>query len=96
MNDQNEVRQCLIVVRILILPTLFEEIVQFIPLLKLKNCFKLELDDLKMLRDDVSLSGAIELFNALCCSSPKVLAMLASLEVILQLYASIKSMQFSQ
>jgi hypothetical protein len=96
MNDQNEVRQCLVVVRTLVLPTLFEEIIKFIPLLKLKDCFKLELDDLKMLRDDVSLSGAIELFNALCCSSPKVLAMLASLEVILQLCVSVKRMQLSQ
>jgi hypothetical protein len=96
MNDQNEVRQCLVVVRTLVLPTLFEETIKFIPLLKLKDCFKLELDDLKMLRDDVSLSGTIELFNALCCSSPKVLAMLASLEVILQLCVSVRKMQLSQ
>jgi hypothetical protein len=95
MNDQNEVRQCLVVVRTLILPTLFEENIKFIPLLKLKNCFKLEFNDLKVLRDNVSLSGAIELFNALYCSSPKVLAMLASFEVILQLYVSVQRMQFS-
>jgi hypothetical protein len=49
MNDQDEVCQCLVVVRTLILPTLFEKIIKLIPLLKLKDCFKLELDNLKVL-----------------------------------------------
>jgi hypothetical protein len=37
------------VVWTLVLPALLEEVVKLIPLFKLENCFKLELDNLKVL-----------------------------------------------
>jgi hypothetical protein len=71
------------VVRAFILPTLFKEIIELVPPFKLKNRFKLELDNLKVLRDYISLCGAVKFLNALCRGSPKLLAMLASFKVML-------------
>jgi hypothetical protein len=52
-------------VRALVLPALFKEIVKLIPLLEFKYGFKFELDNLKVFRDDVCLSGATKLVNSL-------------------------------
>jgi hypothetical protein len=42
-------------VRTLVLPALVEKVVEFIPSLQLEHCFKLELDDLEVLRYDIRL-----------------------------------------
>jgi hypothetical protein len=83
LYDENEIGQCLVVIWALVLPALFEEIVELIPLFELQYCFKLQFDYLKVLRDDVCLSRTTELVDALCGSSSELLAMLASLEIVL-------------
>jgi hypothetical protein len=70
----------------LILPALIEEVVKLIPSLKLEYCFELELNDLKVLRYDIRLSGAAKLIDTFGGSSSKLLTMLTGLQVVLQLY----------
>jgi hypothetical protein len=43
MDDQNKVGQRLVMVRTLVLPALVEELIQFIPLLKLEYRLELQL-----------------------------------------------------
>lgn len=83
--DENEIGQRLVVIRALVLPALLKKIVELVPLFKLEYCFKLQFDDLKVLRDDVCLSRTTELVDALCGNSSELLTMLASLEIVLQL-----------
>lgn len=49
MNDEHKVCQRLVVVWALVLPTLFKEIVEVVPLLELEDSFELQLDDLEVL-----------------------------------------------
>lgn len=72
-------------IRTLVFPALVEKIVELIPLFEFENGFKLELDDLKVLCDDVRLSRAAELVNAFRSSAPKFLTVLTSFEIVLQL-----------
>jgi hypothetical protein len=74
-------------VRTLVLPALVEKVVEFIPSLQLEHCFKLELDDLEVLRYDIRLGWATELVDTFGCSSPELLAVFSSLEIVLQLYS---------
>lgn len=85
MDNQYEVRQGLVMVRALVLPTLVKEIIQFIPLLEFKYSFQLELDNLEVFRDNISLRRSSELVNAFCRGTPKFLAVSTNFGVILKL-----------
>jgi hypothetical protein len=85
VDDKNEICQRLVMVRTLVPPALIEKIVKLVPLLKLEDRFKLELDDLKVLRYDICLSGATKLVNTFGRSPSELLTMLSSLQIVLQL-----------
>lgn len=64
VNDENKISERFVSIWTLVLPTLLEKIVELVPLFQLEHGFKFEFDDLKVLGDDVSLGGALELIDA--------------------------------
>lgn len=88
MYDQDEICQCLVVVRALILPALIEQLVKFVPPLKLEYCLKFQFNNLEVLGDDVSLGGPAELIYPFCCNASKLLTVLSGFEIVLSLFQS--------
>jgi hypothetical protein len=74
-------------VRVFILPACLEKFVQGVPVFKLQCCFHLELHNLEMFRDDVSLRTVTQLLGAYLfvgCRS-KALAMAPNCDIVLEL-----------
>jgi hypothetical protein len=89
MYDQDEVCQCRVVIRALILPALIEKFVKFVPSLELEYGFKLQFDNLEVLGHDVSLGGPTEFVHPFRCGASELLTVLARLQIVLSLYQSV-------
>lgn len=87
--DQDKIRQRLVTIWALILPALIKEFIKFVPFLKLEHCLKFQFDDLKVLRNDITLSGPTKLVYSVCCSVSELLTVRSGLEIILSLLQSV-------
>lgn len=73
----------------LVLPTLFEEVIEFFPLFELENGFEFQFHDLKVLGDDIGLSRSAEFFYAIGYGLSKFLAAFAGFKIVLKLPQSV-------
>jgi hypothetical protein len=66
MYNQDKICQRFVVVWTLVLPTLVEKLVEFIPSLKLEHSFKLQLDNLEVFGNNVGLRRSTEFVYTFC------------------------------
>ena len=89
MYDQDKVRQRLVVIRVLILPALIEELIQFVPSLELEHRLQFQFDHLEVLRNDVSLGRSAELVYSLGYSVSELPTVLSGFDIVLSLFRSV-------
>lgn len=74
---------------ILVFPALIKEVIQVIPFLEFQSSFQLQLHDLEMFRYYVGLRRLSEFVNGVGGSIPECLAVLPSLQIVLELVWSV-------
>ena len=89
MYDQYKVCKCFKVPGFLILPAFFEEFIEGVPVLKLQDCFELQLDNLEVFCYHVISHVFLETLGSQLFSSnfPETLAIFPSMEIVLKLAA---------
>jgi hypothetical protein len=85
MYNHDKICQRFVVVWTLVLPTLVEKLVEFIPSLKFEHSFKLQLDNLEVFGNNVGLRRSTEFLYTFCCSLSKFLTVFAGFQVVMNL-----------